>query len=146
MICLPLFSAADAPASLSGYYLGDADGNGRVDSLDVTFLQRILTRLMEDPDGGYSIRGDVDGKGGLTSIDVTMIMRYLVKLKIDYPIGEFIEAPTQAETLEPTQEPTQAVPTEPVIVPTEPAPTEAETVAPTQAPTAKPDPYELPPI
>lgn len=128
MLCLPLFSATGAPAP-SSYILGDADGNGVVDILDATKIQRILAHLLTDPDGGYTLRGDVDGDQMLTAADVTLIQRHLASLKTKYPIGQLVEAPTEAETIAPTVEPTVA-----------------ETVAPTQKPTSKPDPYELPPI
>lgn len=70
------------------YILGDADGNGSVESIDVTLLQRAIA-LMDTP---YSeqelLRGDADGNGAIEITDVTEIQRYLAGLNISYPIGE----------------------------------------------------------
>lgn len=124
VLCLPLFSATGAPTS--SYYLGDADGDGYVTAMDVTLLQRVLSKQKKDDDGGIALRGNVDNDGLLTAIDITLIQRFLADMKPPYPIGEQVGSdPTEAETI---------------------APTQAPTVAPTVRPTAKPDPYELPPI
>ena len=62
-----------------GYYLGDMDANGAVESLDVTYILRYLAAY-----------ADVDGDGVLTILDATLIQRYLAEMTVAYPIGEWV--------------------------------------------------------
>lgn len=102
------------------YYRGDADGDGSVETIDATLIQRVLCEMVEDTDGLITLRGDVDGTGELEVTDVTFIQRWLADMTVVYEIGVPVEPATEA----PTQ-----------------APTQASTQAPTQAPTRD---YELP--
>ena len=69
------------------YLIGDADGNGIVNIFDVTTLQRVLAKMMDDPDGMIALRGSVTG-GTLSSIDVTVIQRFLAHMDTPYPVNE----------------------------------------------------------
>lgn len=128
LLCMTFFSA-----SATSYRIGDVDGDGSVTALDATIAQRVIARMLDDPDGDYKTRGDIDNDGSLTAVDVTLIMRYLARMEIPYPIDQTVAEPTETVTEAPTEALTEA-------------PTQAPTVAPTQAPTIKTDPYELPPI
>ncbi len=66
--------------------LGDADGDGEVTVLDVTYLQRVLAGA-KDMDATVVKLGDVDGDGDLSSIDVTKLQRWLLGLNQDLKIG-----------------------------------------------------------
>ncbi len=69
--------------------LGDSDGNGEIEVVDATLIQRRLVDLtVPDPDRIESV-GDVDG-GGLDITDATFIQRFLVGMEVPYPINEMI--------------------------------------------------------
>ncbi|MBQ3265990.1 MAG: hypothetical protein IJH07_09475, partial [Ruminococcus sp.] len=73
-----------------GGILGDADGNGIVEIIDVTYLQRLLAHVDIPYTQAELMRGDVDGDGELTVLDVTLIQRYLCGLKTNLSIGKII--------------------------------------------------------
>ena len=75
--------------------LGDADGNGEVDSIDVTVLQR-YSADMEYPISGLET-ADVDGDGEITIIDATYIQRYLAEMDTPYRIGETVGSGEQED-------------------------------------------------
>nr|WP_316621752.1 leucine-rich repeat protein [uncultured Ruminococcus sp.] len=77
------------PTQAAGYYLGDFDNDRKVDSIDVTYLQRYLVGI-SDPETSVLEQGDVDGDGVITIIDATFIQRYLAGIDTPYPIGEWI--------------------------------------------------------
>ena len=66
--------------------LGDADGDGQITVLDVTYLQRVLAGAKEK-DATVEKLGDVDGDGDLTMIDTTKLQRWLLGLNQDLKIG-----------------------------------------------------------
>ena len=70
--------------------LGDADGNGEIESVDVTFIQRYIAQIPTPYTKAELMRGDVDGSGDLELTDVTAIQYYLCHLKTPYPIGEIV--------------------------------------------------------
>ena len=72
------------------YFLGDADGNGELESVDATFIQRCIAQIPTPYTKAELMRGDVDGSGDLELTDVTAIQYYLCHLKTPYPIGETI--------------------------------------------------------
>ena len=76
---------------IDGLKLGDADGDGDVNSVDVTMIQRVLAN-MEDM-VIYNTPADVDQDGDVTILDVTAIKRYLAFFKNVYGIGETIVIP-----------------------------------------------------
>ena len=75
------------------YLLGDADNNGRVELIDVTYSQRYMANMsIGSIDENIMKRnGDVDRNGRFESIDITYIQRYLANLNTPYPIGEYVE-------------------------------------------------------
>ena len=76
-----------APDDFS-YLLGDANGDGEVDIVDATVIQRELEEL----DGGrYSdtiMRGDVDENEKLEIIDATYLMRSFALMRVPCDIGK----------------------------------------------------------
>lgn len=66
---------------------GDADGDGEITSLDVTYIQRFCSKLKTDVDTDTLMQGDVDGNGVLEIVDATFIQRYIAKMDIPYSIG-----------------------------------------------------------
>ena len=71
---------------LPEYILGDVDGNGEVDIVDVTFIQRVLANMKPET---YDIkrRGDVDKNDALEIIDATILQRWLLGLEQNRGIG-----------------------------------------------------------
>ena len=61
------------------YLRGDADGNGEVEIIDATCIQRILAGLQHDDDGMTAIRAALSGDE-LDITDATGIQRYLAGL------------------------------------------------------------------
>ena len=70
--------------------LGDADGNGEVDAVDATLIQRHVTRIKVPYEEAQLMNADVDGDGILTIVDATFIQRYSTNVVTPYPIGEAI--------------------------------------------------------
>ena len=68
--------------------LGDADGNGIVEIVDATIIQRHLSNLTVPYSEETLMNADVDGDGSLTILDATFIQRYIAKIETHYPIGE----------------------------------------------------------
>ena len=139
---MPIVSAAGTDST--EIRLGDVNGDGYIDVLDATLIQKYssgkCTLGQEQLD-----RADVNGDGEIDVLDAALIQKYASE-KIDVFPREEQEATTEAQ--EPTEEPTQA-PTEAQESTEEPtqAPTEAQesTEEPTQAPTEATDPTEVDP-
>ena len=70
--------------------LGDVDGNGKVNSFDVTYLMRALAMIETPFSEQELLRGDVDRNGLLNASDVAMIQKYMVQMTVPYPIGETV--------------------------------------------------------
>lgn len=79
---------------------GDADGDGEVTILDVTYIQRMLAEFPVDIEISEQA-ADVDGNGEIDIADVTFIQRWLEDMETPYPIGP---QPTEAPTQRPTDE------------------------------------------
>ena len=71
--------------------LGDTDGNGEVDMVDATLVQRAVTKLQVPYSAEQMMRADIDGDGDLTVVDATFIQRYSTNVATPYPIGETIK-------------------------------------------------------
>lgn len=67
---------------------GDADGDGKITSRDVTVSRRHIVMLDTHVDENVLMHGDVDGNGKVNVLDVTLLQRDLVMLDTAYPIGE----------------------------------------------------------
>lgn len=94
-----LFSAAAiSVAAGNGYVFGDVDGNGDVEVIDATWIQRHLVSI----DIPFTIdlkTADIDGDGQIALIDATLIQRWLAHLKSNDKIGKIVK-----ETIQPTQD------------------------------------------
>ena len=69
--------------------LGDADGDGKVTILDVSWIQRLLLD-MKVPETFSETAADADADGEISIIDATWIQRWLSGMKIPHSIGEEI--------------------------------------------------------
>lgn len=79
-----------SPPAAPVLILGDADGNGAVESIDATIIQRAIN-YMEVPVSDYTLsHGDVDRNSLLELTDVTYIQRYLAGFNVPYSIGSKI--------------------------------------------------------
>ncbi len=72
------------------YRLGDADGSGVVDIIDVACIQRKCANITTKVADNILLHGDVDGNG-LSLIDATILQRYLVGTGLPYPIGIWMQ-------------------------------------------------------
>lgn len=87
-IILILFILFALPTSAADQYLlGDTDGDGKITILDATAIQRLLSGLIDDPNGHIREHGDV-GNNGLNILDATAIQRYLAGFGNEHHIGE----------------------------------------------------------
>ena len=84
----PTTEPTQLPTEISGYYLGDVNGDGVVDSIDTTIIQRYLASIPYTTNCDFS-HGDVNNDGITDIIDVSYIMRYLANIDNVYPIGEW---------------------------------------------------------
>ena len=80
-----VFAAALSVGALTQYVRGDADGNGVVNAIDVTVIQRHFVGV--ETKSFVALAADVDGKG-LNIIDVSLIQRYLIGMDNPYHIGK----------------------------------------------------------
>jgi hypothetical protein len=65
--------------------MGDVDGSGAINALDVMKLARYVKNSEKYPLGDYVSRGDVDGSGSINALDVMKLARY-VKNSEKYPL------------------------------------------------------------
>lgn len=68
--------------------LGDADGSGDVDAIDVTTILRVEAHIPVNIDAETIMNGDVNNDTVTDVIDATLIQRYLNKIVTGYKIGE----------------------------------------------------------
>ena len=81
----------------SGYILGDANGDGVVDVLDSTIIQRVIARVKTL---NYNEKAaDIDGNGMVDVTGVTLLQRALARIDVPYNVNgyvsESIEAPQE---------------------------------------------------
>ncbi|HBE15105.1 MAG TPA: hypothetical protein DCY72_02500, partial [Ruminococcaceae bacterium] len=72
------------------YLRGDSDGNGKINILDATLIQRVIADVQNDDGGLIALRAALSGKA-LNITDVTYLQRYLIQLPTPYPVGEAAE-------------------------------------------------------
>ena len=72
--------------------LGDADGNGRIETLDATAVMRYLADMTTGISGDIIKRGDVEENGRLDITDAAWIQRFLADMHTPYKIGEVMSA------------------------------------------------------
>ena len=68
--------------------LGDADGNGVVESIDTAVLLRRFAYIDVPYDDVTLSHGDVNGDDSVDVLDVSLIQRYLANINTPYAIGE----------------------------------------------------------
>lgn len=99
---------AGTATAFAGTLLGDSDGNGRVNIIDVTCIQKHAAELPAE-EGFSESAADIDGNGKIDIKDATLIQKWIAKMETPYLIGEQIQAPTEEQTTQkPTQRPTDA--------------------------------------
>ena len=74
------------------YLPGDADGNGKINTLDITAIRRYISDGRVTDPNGYNVTinenaADVDGNGKINTLDITMIRRYISDGRITDPNG-----------------------------------------------------------
>ena len=72
------------------YLRGDSDGNGEVNILDATLIQRVAANLQSDDDGMITLRAALSGES-ISITDATCLQRHFVQILTPYPIGETAE-------------------------------------------------------
>ena len=80
----------DMPDPATMFLLGDANGDGEVDVIDATLIQRVATRVSVPYPEETLMQGDIDDDGELTVIDATFIQRYATRVSTPYRIGEMV--------------------------------------------------------
>ncbi len=127
-------------------HMGDIDGNGKIDIIDATAIQRHIARIIAI-DETFLCFTDVDGDGEISVMDCTSVQRFIAKIIRTFPCEstskkEVTEETTNissnsslkpAETQVPTAAQTQVATQEPTQPPTQaPKPTVVETQPPTE--------------
>ena len=69
------------------YLCGDSDGDGKVDILDVTLIQRVIANVQSDDDGMIALRSSLSGDT-FDITDATYLQRYIAQMPTPYPINE----------------------------------------------------------
>ena len=67
--------------------LGDADGSGEVDAIDVAVIMRFDAQIPVSIDIDSIMNGDVNNDKETDVIDATLIQRYILTMPTDYGIG-----------------------------------------------------------
>ncbi|MBQ1475431.1 MAG: dockerin type I repeat-containing protein, partial [Ruminococcus sp.] len=68
------------------YLRGDADGDGIVDMLDVTTLQRALVNIKVDDDGHMALRAAMNGES-IEITDATILQRYFAAMDVPFELN-----------------------------------------------------------
>lgn len=76
--------APPAPTEASSIVYGDADGDGEVTILDVTYIQRSMAGVPMSKTIN-ELNADVDGDGDISIVDATLIQRFMVGLIDKFP-------------------------------------------------------------
>ena len=93
IIVFSLLTVFTAAVNAEGsYILGDADGDGEVSIIEVTYVQRYYAHFNIPLSNESLMHADVDGSGEVEIIDATYIQRYLAEMNVKYPIGETIKS------------------------------------------------------
>lgn len=129
IISLVLLMGSVIGTVAEGSCMGDIDGNGKVDIMDATSIQRHIARIISLDETTLCFT-DVDGDGEISVMDCTSVQRFIAKIITTFPCERTSET-------NPTEE-TTYISTDSSLKPAETqAPTEAPnpTVAQTQPPT-----------
>lgn len=80
----PVPTQAPTDSSVPSVLYGDADGDGEVTILDVTYIQRSMAGVPMSKTIN-ELNADVDGDGDISIIDATLIQRFMVGLIDKFP-------------------------------------------------------------
>ena len=69
-------------------FIGDADGNGEVNQLDATIIQRAHSDIPTGLSEETLLYGDIDGNAEVDLTDATFIQRYVAEMEIPYAVGK----------------------------------------------------------
>ena len=69
-------------------FIGDADGNGEVDEIDVVMILRYQVGIPTGLSTENIMNGDIDNSGDPDIVDATFIQRWLSDISTPYPIGK----------------------------------------------------------
>lgn len=108
--------------------MGDTDGNGKIDIIDATAVQRYIAKIIT-LDEDVVLCADVDGDGKISVMDCTCVQQYVAKVIATFPCEK-------NEPTEPTEE-TLNISTDSSLKPS-PAPGETVAPQPTEVPTQQP--------
>ena len=84
----PTMVPTEEPTQADGYFLGDVNGDGVVDIIDATLIQRYCAKLLINVEFEI-LHGDVNENNSVDDIDATLIRRFLAGVEVYYPIGEW---------------------------------------------------------
>lgn len=70
--------------------LGDANNDGEIDEIDVTYINRALIRLNQLSDYDL-ITSDINQDGLVAIDDVTLLHRYIIGINCPYRVGAFVD-------------------------------------------------------
>lgn len=87
-MCISTEPVTEPVPTEAAIILGDANGDGDVDAVDSTIIQRVATMVKVPYSEEQLMCADVDGDGELTVLDATYILRYSSHVKTPYPVGE----------------------------------------------------------
>ena len=81
----------------TAYTLGDVNCDGSVDIRDVTVIQKVLAKIIDEPDG-FLLTADADNNGVINIKDATIIQKYIAKIYSDLPVLNDTEPETEVVT------------------------------------------------
>lgn len=83
----PTKSSMPTPSPTPSVLYGDVNGDGKVNSTDLTTLKRFLLRIIDEfPSPNGRIAADVNGDKKITSTDLTLMNRYLLHIIDKFPV------------------------------------------------------------
>lgn len=91
ILCITLLPGNVTASSEYDYILGDADGNGKVELLDASYIQRNNANMEVPVSNEELFHGDIDDNGSLGITDATFIQRYVALIATPYHIGERVK-------------------------------------------------------
>lgn len=128
-------------ANETGVTLGDVNGDNSVNIKDVTLIQKVIAKLVEEPEN-FLLTADVNCDDTVNIKDATIIQKYIAKIYKELPVTGETEPETEATTAseqKATDPQSETTATQAQTVETKPVETTA-----TEPQTAAPQPTEPP--
>lgn len=91
ILCITILPGNVTASSEYDYILGDADGNGKVELVDASYVQRNNANMEVPVSDEELFHGDIDDNGSLGIADATFIQRYVARISTPYHIGEKVK-------------------------------------------------------